>query len=104
MGPRLRGDDGFELIAVDDAHRIFGRIAVHPGVGFAPCWGELLFQGQKVAKSPAPAMAPNSLRESGTRRARPKTGAAQLASLREAQTGARPDPFLACARRRHKSR
>ena len=66
--------------------------AVHPGLGFAPCWGELLFLGQKAnvvrrrrRKSPAPTMAPNSLRESGTHRIefaslRQKTGAAQLAS------------------------
>ena len=66
--------------------------AVHPGLGFAPCWGELLFLGQKAnvvrrrrRKSPAPTMAPNSLRESGTHRIefaslRQKTGAAKLAS------------------------
>ena len=47
MGPRLRGDDGFELIAIDDAHRLFVRIAVHHGFGFAPCWGESLFFREK---------------------------------------------------------
>ena len=47
MGPRLRGDDEFEVIVVDDTHRIFGRIALRHGLGFAPCWGESLFFREK---------------------------------------------------------